>query len=492
MDKFLITDQMDATFFEVYNNYCLYDYNENNRLKIIKAYKLAKKLHAGIKRKSGEPYIIHPIEVARIGTSYNVDCDTICSCLLHDVVEDTDCTLDYISKEFGADVAAIVDCVTKIANMDFDFEIGKEELFAKNVRKIFKGLLYKDIRSIAVKLFDRLHNMRTLQYMKPEKQLEKSKQTMEVFVPIAQAIGANSIKKELQDLCMLYLHPTIYEQLSSKLKDIQVIKADEIEYIKNDLSKRISEENIPHEIKLRIKNIYNVFISLQKGRAINDIHDLFALQVNVNDIPSCYDTLRIIHSAGYAFVPDKLKDYIYMPKTTGYRALHTTLIDKQELMLQAQIRTYKMALTNTKGILNHLQKYSQEDLEVLKRNYPFFSKGVEIDTLKVDDQDFYNTLKYEVLGDKIYVRSASGKVSEMPVGSNIIDFAFLVCPNRAPYLTGGIINSKPVEITHQLKNQDLVTFTSDENINLDSTWAEKCKTTRARRLILDQVKKYNI
>ena len=486
MSQFLITDQEDIRFLDVLNEFRSYDLSSQNHEKIIKAYKLAKKLHQNVKRKSGEPYIIHPIEVAKLAVDYKADVATVCGCLLHDVVEDTPYTLVEIECEFGSSVATIVGDVTKITQMDLN-NAGKEEVFASNVRKLFRSLLYHDVRSIAVKLWDRLHNMRTMQFMKPAKQIEKSKQTMDIFVPIAQALGANKIKKELQDLCMYYLHKDTYEDLAGKVAEKTAEYQEVINNTKKELEDKMLAENVESAINVRVKNLYNIFVSLSKGRTLESIHDLYALQVSLNTIKDIYEVFRITHQ-NFTYLQNYVKDYIYQPKTTGYRALHTTIIS-QEKMIQAQLRTKEMAQINSKGVLGQLKKYDASSYEQLKKEYPFFSIGSEIDRLNSDDQEFYEKLRYEVLGDKIYVRSLGSEIYELPVGSNILDFAFLAIPNKALYLEKAYVNGEEVTLTSKLKNNDLIILKTAVNSQLNLDWANKCATTRARRLILEQINK---
>lgn len=491
--------ELDFMFKNMLEDFLGYDNSLTHMLKITKAYRLAKRLHNGVKRKSGEPYIIHPLEVAKLAITYKMDCDTICACILHDVVEDTSCTLDYIREEFGEDVANIVDGVTKLTNLDVKDEIGKEELFAKTVRKIFTGLLYKDIRIVAVKLLDRLHNMRTLEFMKPEKQVQKSKETLEIFAPLAQAIGANRIKKELEDISMRYLYPDLFNQFEEQLDFERTKSIGIVEETKDKLSDALNNSSIDHDINIREKNIYNVYNSFRKGRHFDTIHDLYALQIGVNSIPDCYSTLGVTHqylyNNGFQFLPERFKDYIVMPKTTGYRALHTTLMVENQQLIQAQIRTQEMAITNTRGILDHLQKYSNKDLEELKRNYPFFSKGIMLDKEIKDDIEFYSKLKYEILGEHIYIRNLQGRTEELPVGSTLLDYAFLTIPSQAAKIKSAEINGQKYSLEQILNQQgiplrtdDHIDFEFDHEDKISNEWVDKCATIGARKRILNDLK----
>ena len=485
-NDFLKDELLDNYFNEMMNYFLIYNSNLADYEKIHKAYDLAKSLHKDVRRKSGELYMYHPLRVAMMAVSYNMDATSICTALLHDVIEDTDYTYENMEENFGQEIAKNVDCVTKITKADFN--TSNFDLYVKTVSKLFRYLAKIDIRGPIIKLFDRLDNMRTIEAMKPEKQLEKSKQTLEIFAPIAYAIGANQLKKELQNLAFPYVKKDKYEYVKAHMDALFNDKESEIAYILNDLHNKFNQEGIENIIKLRVKDLYNTFISLKKGRTLDTIHDLYALQISLNEKIDCFMALNTIHE-NYRYLDDKFKDYINNPKTTGYRALHSTIITNNELMLQAQIRTKNMAVLNSKGLIYKLSINSLSDLEQAKKGYPFFQTVEEIDRDFKDDRIFYEKLKYEVLGQKIYVRSGSGKVYALPVGANIIDFAFLACGNRAAYLNKAFVNGEEVENTYPLKNQDLVTFTSGNEETIDRSWIDDASTSIARRLILERINK---
>lgn len=487
---FIVSDEYDQNFVEILEKFNKYDSDINHIKYLSDAYNLAKDLHKGILRKSNEPYIIHPLAVASLAVEYETDWVTVCTSLLHDVVEDTKCTLKEVESKFGPEVAINVDAVTKMTNMDFQHDLEDSELYVKTIRKLFKTMIYKDIRAIAVKLFDRLHNMRTLNYMEAKKRRIKAQETLEVYVPIAEAVGANKIKKELQDLSLLYLNEKDYNYISSITKGATEEHIDDVQEVKKQLNKNLHSQGINNEISLRIKNIYNVYESLKKGRTINNIHDLFALQIKIDSIPECYLALGIVHQTYPTYLQEKFKDYIYKCKTTGYRALHTTIVDQKEQMIQAQIRTKQMAWQNTRGIIGNLKDYNLEEFSNIKNNYPFFVLGEEIDKTVANDTEFYEKIRYEILGNKIFVTSATtGHCIQLPIGATILDYAFFACPDRALLADKGIVNGQPVNLNYQLKNGDFVTFTNLDYKTINKHWLKDCATTRSRRLIRENLQK---
>lgn len=482
-------DKQDIEFYAILKGFMSYDIDLDHIFKISEAYKLAKDAHQSCFRKSGEPYITHPLAVAKLAVEYKADYVTVCTSLLHDVVEDTSYSLEKIEEKFGKDIAINVDGVTKITNMDYDLK--KSELNIKTICKLFKIMIYKDVRTVAVKLFDRLHNMRTMNFMSEEKQIAKSKETLKVYVPLAEALGANQLKKELQDLSFLYLEREKYDEISKQIAETTKQHIDTISDMKEDLHAKLEDEDIENDIKLRIKNIYNVYVSLSKGRDMDNIHDLFALQIGLNRIPDCYLAFGVIHQNYPTYLQEKFKDYIFKCKTTGYRALHTTIVDKDQQMIQAQIRTKDMAWKNTRGIIGNLKDYNLTEFANIKKQYPFFSICEEIDKVtNNNDFDFYDKLSYEILGDKIYVTSEkSGKCIQLPFGATVLDYAFDACSNRAKRAVQGVVNGKKVSLDYKLKNGDRVTFTSDEENTIDESWINECATTHGKRLIKENLKR---
>ncbi len=483
---------LDYKFSKMMIRYRLYDSNQDNINLIIKAYDLAKKLHRGVFRKSGEAYMFHPLTVASYAIDYNLDVVTVCASLLHDVLEDTDFTYEEMVSDFGKDIADTVDCVSKMTNEDY--VDARMDGHIATVCKLFRYLYIQDIRGPVIKLLDRTHNMRTMDAMPPLKQVKKSEETLEVYAPMAQGIGANGIKKELHDNALKYTVPYMHLEISKILehlyeqyqKEINEVKVGLFEALKSGhiLENRAAIDDI---IKLRIKNIYSVYISLKKGRDYDTIHDLYAFQITIPNIEKCFQAINLVHQK-YPYLDDKFKDYINTPKTTGYRALHTTIISSSGRTYQIQIRTKEMGLRNSRGILYDLTINNPKDLETIKKPYPFFKSLEKIGNEAQDDYSFYEKIKYDLLGEKIYVRSATGKVYSLPVGSTILDYAYYYCEHRAPYISQGKINGAPANINTVLKNQDIVDFASDINFSIsDKTQIAAATTNKARRLILERM-----
>lgn len=491
---------IESEFFFLLLDFGKYDNNKIHANKIIEAYQFAKQAHAGITRKSGEPYLMHPVEVAKIAVLYKCDWITVITALLHDIVEDTKISLQEIAKIFGHDVAVNVNAVTKMTKMDFKQDISKIELEIKTIRKLFQTMIYQDIRGVAIKLFDRLHNMRTMQHMPFEKQISKAKETLEVYVPLAEALGANQIKKELQDLSLLYLDQEMYKSISAEIEEITAKYKTDLEQAQEKIHTNLLAHGLNNEINLRIKNIFNVYISLSKVYnlinkqdfkiGLDNIHDLYALQIGLSNTPQCFLSLGIINEIYPTYFQNKMKDYINVCKTTGYRALHTTFVTENQRMIQAQIRTHEMAWKNTKGIIGNLKDYNFNEFKKIKEQYPFFSICEEIDKTTLNDHDFYDTILYEILGDKIFVDSAkTGNRIQLPVGATVLDYGFFACPGRIVKAKDGLVNGEIVDLNYPLKNGDVVTFTNEEMVTVNYDWLDKVKTTKSRRLINENLKK---
>ena len=441
------------------------NYNKEEIEKVEKAYQFANKLHEGQFRQSGEPYISHPLAVTKILAEMKADGNTLCAGLLHDVVEDTDTTIKEIEELFNKEIAVLVDGVTKISRMNFS---SKEEMKDANTRKIVTGIS-KDVRIIIIKLADRLHNMRTLQFKNEFKQKENSLETMEIFVPLAYYIGAYRIKSELEDISLRYLKPLDYNDIQKKMQKINI----ETEEILCEMVKEISElllnENIPFEIKKRTKNIYGVYKQLMNNKRMCDIHDLLALKIMVEDVKNCYYTLGLVHSI-YPPINGKFKDFICQPKTNMYQSLHTTIFSKDEHLVQTQIRTFDMDKIASFGLTAYwdinkgeAREKMQKDLE---NKYQFFKSLNEINSLAGDNQEFVNTIKKELFTNNIYVYSASGEIIELPQKSTAMDYACKMGLNLIENKQGILVNGELVSLDYELKNNDIVKV-ADNNLNID-------------------------
>lgn len=459
------------------------DYNPEEEGIIRKAYDYAENLHSGQKRQSGEPYIIHPLNVAYILAEMHADRDTLCAGLLHDTLEDTHITKEDISHDFNPEIAFLVDGVTKISKLNFST---KQDQNYANTRKIITSIT-NDVRIIIIKLADRLHNMRTLEYKTEFKQKENSLETMDIFVPLAYYIGAYRIKSELEDLSFRYLKPDMYMNLlekNRKLEEDNKIYLEEMLYkIKNILE----DNNIPNEIKVRTKNIYGIYKRLNEGNKLSDIHDLFSLKIMVDEIDNCYRGLRYVHSL-YHPINSKFKDYICNPKTNMYSSLHTTVFGPEGRLVQTQIRTFDMDKIASFGLTAYFdinkgeaRKLMQEDL---KKKYQFFKSLVEINSVFADNQEFVNQIKNELFSDKVYIYGTDGNIVELPKGSTIIDYAFNLDSDIGNTMVGAIVNDEYKDVGYILKNNDRVRIISDDlSFGPREEWINKAITTKAKKRI---------
>ena len=450
-------------------------YNELGITLIEKAYHYAKSLHEGQFRESGEPYISHPLNVAYILSEMHADTDTICAALLHDTLEDTSVTKEEIAQDFNKEVANLVDGVTKISKLNFST---KTDQNLANTRKIITGLT-SDVRIIIIKLADRLHNMRTLEFKPEFKQKENSMETMDIFVPLAYYIGAYRIKSELEDLSLRYLYPDKYK----KIEEIKLrIEADSNKCLQTMLStieNVLSNQNIPNEIKVRTKNIYGIYKRLNEGNKISDIHDLLALKIMVDTIPNCYQTLGLVHHE-YHPINDKFKDYICNPKTNMYRSLHTTVFGPEDRLVQTQIRTFDMDKVASFGLSAYwdIKKGNVRDImqEDLKNKYQFFKSLVEINK--------------ELFSDRIYVYTTKGETIELPKGSTAIDFAYKIHSDLGNTMVSAVVNDKIVDPDYELHSKDRVRIITDVmSYGPRSEWIDKVQTTKAKRKIKEFNKK---
>ncbi len=459
------------------------EYNPDELAKVQKAYDYADNLHDGQFRQSGEPYISHPLNVAYILAEMHADGDTLCAALLHDTLEDTDITKEDISYLFGKNVANLVDGVTKISKLNFS---SKKDQILANTRKIITGIT-EDVRIIMIKLADRLHNMRTLQFKTPFKQQENALETMEIYVPLAYYIGAYRIKSELEDLSLQYLKADTYHRLEEKK---QKLEATNEPYLKEMLAKiqtMLNERNIPNEIKIRTKNIYGIYKRLCAGHKLSDIHDLFSLKIMVDEIEKCYLTLYLIHSK-YHPINDKFKDYISNPKTNMYQSLHTTVFGPNDRLIQTQIRTFEMDRIASFGLATYWDIMEGNAREImqqdLKDKYQFFKSLVEINAVFGDNQDFVNQVKNELFSDKIYVYTSKGDIVELPKGATPIDFAYKIHTDIGNTMVGAIVNEEYAPIDYKLKNKDRVRIITDDlSFGPRKEWLDKVVTTRARKKI---------
>ena len=459
------------------------EYSPSSVESVKKAYRYAKILHSGQTRQSGEPYIIHPLNVAYILAEMHADSDTVCAGLLHDTIEDTNITKIDISHDFNQNIANLVDGVTKLSKMNFSSK--KDQNYA-NTRKIITGI-NEDVRIIIIKLADRLHNMRTLQFKSEFKQKENALETMEIFVPLAYYIGTYRIKSELEDLSLQYLKPDMYKQIKNKKQNLETVSRSCLEEMLYKIKELLSNKEIPNEIKVRTKNIYGIYKKLIEGHKLSDIHDLLALKIMVDEVDNCYKTLGLIHSE-YHPINNKFKDYICNPKTNMYKSLHTTVFGPEDRLVQTQIRTFDMDKVASFGLTsfwetqkNEVRSTMQQDL---KEKFQFFKSLTEINSMFRDNIEFVTQVKNELFADRIYVYTTKGDIIELPKGSTPIDFAYKIHTDIGNTMVGVFINEEYEPIDYILQNKDRVRIITDDlSFGPREEWLNKVKTTRAKRKI---------
>ena len=475
----------DITINDVLDKFKAYDNNEEDIELINNAYEYAYKKHFGVKRISGDDYIIHPLNVAMILTEINVDADCMAAALLHDTIEDTDTTKEEIIKLFGSEVATLVDGVTKINRLHFS---NSGELMAANQRKILVGLS-EDVRVIIIKLADRLHNMRTLYVMPEERQKKKSRETLEILTPVADRLGINKIKSELEDLSLRYLKPDAYFDILEKLNTKKTEMDEYVNKMLSDVSNLLTEHNIPHEIFGRSKSVYSIYKKMQKGKKFNDIYDILALRVLVNTEQECYLVLGLIHSK-YKPVPNRFKDYIAMPKTNLYQSLHTTIFGVEGKLFEVQIRTHEMHKIAEYGIASHWA-YKAHGASVktvkdsMEQKLQIFRSIMQLNEDTESPEEFINNIKQDVLNiETIYVYTPKGDVIELPKNSTPIDFAYKVHTEVGNSVVGAIVNDSIVPLDYVLKTGDIIKInTSKASKGPNKDWLNFVVTSHAKSKI---------
>lgn len=461
----------------------LREYNPEEVEIVKRAYEYANTLHKGQMRQSGEPYISHPLNVAYILAEMHADRDTICAGLLHDTLEDTNITKEDISHDFNQNIANLVDGVTKLSKMNFS---SKQDQNYANTRKIITGIK-EDVRIIIIKLADRLHNMRTLQFKSEFKQKENALETMEIFVPLGYYIGAYRIKSELEDLSLQYLKPDMYKKIEERKLRLEESSNDCLKEMLYKIETLLNDKNIPNEIKIRTKNIYGIYKRLNEGHKLSDIHDLLALKIMVDEVENCYRTLYLIHNE-YHPINDKFKDYICNPKTNMYQSLHTTVFGPDDRLIQTQIRTFDMGKVASFGLTAYWDEQKGKARDVmqddLKQKFQFFKSLTEINSMFGDNQQFVNQVKNELFADKVYVYTTKGDIIELPKGATPIDFAYKIHTDIGNTMVGVFVNDEFVPIDYVLKNKDRVRIVTDElSYGPRIDWIDKAQTSLAKRKI---------
>lgn len=450
---------------------------------IFRAYQDAEKLHSGTKRQSGEPYIIHPLYVAYLLASMKADRDTICAALLHDTIEDTPITKEEIARRYNQDIAILVDGVSKISRLEFS---SKQEQNIANIRKLVMGLEI-DPRIILIKLADRLHNMRTLEYKSENKQKENAQETMDIFVSLANYLGDNEYQVELRDLALLYLEPDAYKMAKETRDRITEESKDCLEEMQEIIKETLKNAEISCEITPRIKSIYGISKYLEEKQNLLKMNDLLALKVVVQDDKQCYHSLGLIHKE-YKPVPGRIKDYICSPKTNLYQSLHTTVFGPEGKYVQAQIRTERMHKIASKGLSAYWEFYGENAKnymrEELEKKSQFYSYLIDANQSIKDNQAFVDCLKTELFATHIHVYDQTGEVIELPKNSTPIDFAYKLDDGMANYLTKAMVNGEFVSLDYKLNNQDRVKVVADMNfIGPQQDFLDTVKTGYAKRKI---------
>ena len=483
MDEFLSPEELYEDLIKRVRKY----HPSDDISQIEKAYNIANNAHKDQVRKSGEPYIIHPLCVAIILADLELDKETIVAGLLHDVVEDTIMTDEEIKQEFGPDVALLVDGVTKLGQLQYTGD--KIEVQAENLRKMFLAMA-KDIRVIMIKLADRLHNMRTLKHMAPEKQQEKARETLDIYAPIAQRLGISKVKVELDDLSLKYLHPEIYYDLVEKINARKSEREQYVQDIVDEVSLHIEHAGIHAVIDGRVKHFFSIYKKMKnQDKTIDQIYDLFAVRIVVDSVKDCYAALGVIHEM-YKPIPGRFKDYIAMPKSNMYQSLHTTLIGASGQPFEIQIRTMDMHRTAEYGIAAHWKyKEVSNGMHVKageEEKLAWLRQILEWQRDMSDNKEFLNLLKsdLDLFSDSVYAFTPTGDVKNLPAGSTPIDFAYSIHSAVGNKMIGARVNGKLVTINYEINNGDRVEILTSQNSKGPSRdWLNVVKSTQAKNKI---------
>ena len=467
-------------------------HNENELVVIDKAFAVAKECHGEQRRRSGEPYIIHPIAVADILVDLGMDWQSIVAALLHDVVEDTEYTIEQLKAEFGGEVAVLVDGVTKLGQVQLNSRDSKEQAQAENVRKMLLAMS-KDIRVIIVKLADRLHNMRTLEYVAPQKQRDKALETLEIFAPISHRLGIRWVKEELEDRAIRFLDPVAYEQIEKSLKESNRSDENFIENTKAKILERVQQIVPNAQISGRIKSVHGIYRKMyMQGKQFDQIFDIYAVRIIVDSVIDCYNCLGIIHDM-YNPLPNRFKDYISTPKPNMYQSLHTTVISKEGITFEVQIRTWEMHHTAEFGIAAHW-KY-KSGVTGGKKSFDdrlqWIRQMLEAQQETGDAREIVSSIKTDLITDEVFVYTPKGDVINVPQGSTVIDFAYAIHSAVGNKMTGAKVDGRIVPIDYVIKTGEIVEIltSSQQGKGPSRDWLNIVKTNQARSKIRAWFKK---
>lgn len=445
---------------------------------INKAYGFALERHSGKKRRNGDDYVTHPLEVANILTDLNVDYVTLASALLHETINHTDTTIDEIREEFGEEIATIVHSLSKINRLELSDD---KDSSAAYLRKVLVGLS-EDVRVLFIKLADRLHNMRTLDALTIDEQKQKANETTSVLIPIAHRLGINSIKSELEDLCLRYTKPDVYNDILEKLDASREELNDLLLEMKQSISEILTENGVAFKIKGRVKSVHSLYNKMDNGKRFNDIYDILALRVFVDTVQDCYLTIGLIHSK-YRPMPRRFKDYVANPKENMYQSLHTTIFGIDGHLFEVQVRTYEMDEIAEKGIASHWsykEKGSVKVQSMMEHKLEMFRNIIEANNDVESDTEFANNLNNELLSELIYCYTPKGDVLELPKGATPIDFAYRIHSGVGDRTIGAIVNDQIVPLDYELQDGDIVKINTGKEANPNKDWLNFAKTSQAK------------
>ena len=459
----------------------LISYNPHGDTDLLrKAYVFSAKVHLGQVRLSGEPYLIHPLEVAGILTQLRLDVASVATGLLHDTVEDTLTNIKQIQENFGEEIAQLVDGVTKISQISLR---SSEEGQAENFRKMILAMV-KDIRVILIKLADRLHNMRTLKYHSPEKQMEIAQETLDIYAPLAHRLGIDWVKSELEDLAFQYLYPEIYEEIQRKIAKKEKERARYIDEVKRTLMKKLYENRIEGEVTGRLKQIYSIYLKMKDQNIdFDQVYDITAFRVIVNSIKECYDVLGIIHSL-WKPIPGKFKDYIGLSKENMYQSLHTSVIGLYGERIEIQIRTHEMHRIAEEGIAAHWKyKEGKAFEEADDKRFTWLRQLLEWQRDLKDDAEFIESVKVDLFPNEVYIFTPKGSVKQFPIGATPVDFAYSIHSDVGNHCVGAKVNGKIVPLKYVLRSGNTVEIMTSPGQKPSKDWLKFVKTSRAKAKI---------